>query len=147
MGVRSILRKHSITSFLVTSCFSRSFASIFVDILTGTEAESLPQRKENVYTNDIQPINALFNGLVTVSMNQTRYEYMAVGVRHNILCEEILRNASYLTIIYIWKDAKLFIDGVRDRVNSNSFCEAFEWLIERWKKTGYDGVLPPIKSE
>lgn len=70
------------------------------------------------------------------------YEYLSAGVRHDILSEEFLRNASYSTMQYIWQDAKLFIKGVRDRKDSDTFCEAFECLIDRWKEAGYDGKLP-----
>lgn len=74
------------------------------------------------------------------------YEYMAVGIRHDILCEEILRNASFTTIKNIWTDAEAFVLGVRTRVKSETAYEAFEWLVDRWAKAGYTGTLPPVKS-
>ncbi len=73
------------------------------------------------------------------------YEYLAAGVRHDILSEEYLRNSSFTTMNYIWDDAQLFVQGVRKRNNSQTFCEAFEELINRWKEVGYSGKLPSRK--
>jgi len=72
------------------------------------------------------------------------YEYMAGGVRHNIVCEEILRNANYSSITDLTKDAMPFITEVRNRIKSETIYEAIIWLSKRWKKTGYSGKLPPI---
>ncbi|MCH7506311.1 MAG: DUF4760 domain-containing protein [Proteobacteria bacterium] len=74
------------------------------------------------------------------------YEYLAVGIRRNILSEEILRNACFTTMIELWSDSKLFVVCVRDRVGNANFCEAFERLVIRWEQAGYDGTLPPKRN-
>ncbi len=74
------------------------------------------------------------------------YEYMATGVRHNIICEDILRNANFSTVISLVKSTKPFIEQLRRRSHSMTIFEAVEWMATRWEKAGYDGELPPIEG-
>lgn len=79
------------------------------------------------------------------------YEYLAAGIRHDILSEEYLRNASFTTIMRIWRDSRLFVRGVQERIERDegrpsTFCEALEWLVSRWEKAGYSGELPKLKK-
>jgi len=79
------------------------------------------------------------------------YEYLAAGVRHDILSEEYLRNSSFTTIMRIWRDSRLFVRGVQERIErqekrTSTFCEALEWLVQRWDEAGYDGELPKLKK-
>ena len=106
----------------------------------GVSIATLAVDKNNLSEDDKKSADSIYEIL-------NWYEYLSVGIRHNILSEEILRNSSFSTMNYIWKDSKPFIQGVRSRIESDTFCETFEWLIDRWRLVGYSGKLPQMKNE
>jgi hypothetical protein len=72
------------------------------------------------------------------------YEYLANAIRFDLISEEYIRKTSFTSTMYVWEAAQPFIQGVRERVRSDTFCEALEWLVHRWELAGYYGTLPKL---
>lgn len=69
------------------------------------------------------------------------YEYVSVGVQAGIYDEDMLRHASYNTILGLYKHAKPFIEAIREESGRSTLYQEFQWLAKRWESKGY----PPKK--
>lgn len=72
------------------------------------------------------------------------YEYLAVAISRNIICEKTLLKANYSTVIEIYESSKALIDGLQAKRHT-VFIEV-TWLYNRWKASGYFGKLPSRKK-
>jgi hypothetical protein len=60
------------------------------------------------------------------------YERIAIGIQADIYDEEMLKKASYSTVVRLHLQAKPFIDGVRESEGVQMYYQEFEWLVHRW---------------
>lgn len=60
------------------------------------------------------------------------YERLSVGLQEGIYHENMLKNSQHTIITKTYKWAKPFIDGVREKTNSETAFQEFEWLAKRW---------------
>lgn len=65
------------------------------------------------------------------------YEYVSVGVQSGIYDEKMLRNASYNTIVNLYKHAKPFIEAIREESGRSTLYQEFQWLAKRWETIGH----------
>lgn len=72
------------------------------------------------------------------------YEYLAVGVKEDILCEKTLRKANYTSFLIIYEGSEEFITSLRKKYDAPTVFSELEWMYKRWKKAGYDGPLPLV---
>lgn len=62
------------------------------------------------------------------------YERVAVSIRQGIYNEEMIKRTSYTTVIETWDTAEPLIKAIREKINSETTYQEFEWLALRWKK-------------
>jgi len=62
------------------------------------------------------------------------YERVAVSIREGIYDEEMIKRTSYTTVIETWNTAEPLIKAIREKINSETTYQEFEWLVLRWKK-------------
>jgi len=62
------------------------------------------------------------------------YERVAVSIREGIYNEEMIKRTSYTTVIETWDTAEPLIKAIREKINSETTYQEFEWLALRWKK-------------
>lgn len=62
------------------------------------------------------------------------YERLSVGLQSGIYDENMLKKSQYTIITRTYEWAKPFMEGVRDRANSPTAFQEFEWLALRWCK-------------
>ncbi|HBS7745630.1 TPA: DUF4760 domain-containing protein [Klebsiella pneumoniae] len=62
------------------------------------------------------------------------YERVAVSIRQGIYNEEMIKRTSYTTVIETWDIAEPLIRAIREKINSDTTYQEFEWLATRWKK-------------
>jgi len=62
------------------------------------------------------------------------YERVAVSIREGIYNEEMIKRTSYTTVIETWDTAEPLIKAIREKINSRTTWQEFEWLALRWKK-------------
>lgn len=60
------------------------------------------------------------------------YERLSVGLQSSIYHENMLRKSQYTIITKTFEWAKPFIEGVREKTNSPTAFQEFEWLAKRW---------------
>lgn len=63
------------------------------------------------------------------------YERLSVGLQSGIYHENMLKKSQYTIITKTYEWAKPFMEGVRDKTNSPTAFQEFEWLATRWSKT------------
>ncbi len=73
------------------------------------------------------------------------YEYLAVAVSRNIICEKTLLKANFSTVIEIYESSRELIQKLQTS-KPTVFIE-LTWLYKRWNKVGIFGKLPSIKKE
>jgi len=69
------------------------------------------------------------------------WEYVSVGIQSGIYDEKMLKNASYNTVVSLFKYARPFIEAVRENNGRPTLYQEMQWLAERWEKAG-----PPKKK-
>lgn len=62
------------------------------------------------------------------------YERVAVSIRQGIYNEEMIKRTSWTTVIETWDIAEPLIRAIREKINSDTTYQEFEWLVKRWKK-------------
>ncbi len=62
------------------------------------------------------------------------YERVAISIKEGIYYEKMIKSTSYTTVIETWDIAEPFIRAIREKVNSETIYQEFEWLVNRWKK-------------
>lgn len=72
------------------------------------------------------------------------YEYLAVAISRNIICEKTLLKANRSTVIEIYESSKELIDRLQK--NQNTVFIELTWLYNRWKSNGHYGKLPSRKK-
>lgn len=70
------------------------------------------------------------------------WEYVSVGVQAGIYDEKMLWNASYNTLVGLHRNARPFIDALREASGRSTLFQEVQWLAERWDYLG-----PPIKKK
>lgn len=70
------------------------------------------------------------------------WEYVSVGIQSKIYDEEMLRRASYNTVVKLFQCARPFIDRLREDTKRPTLYQELEWLYLRWEKAG-----PPAKKK
>lgn len=73
------------------------------------------------------------------------YEYMAVAIKHNIICEDTLKKANFKIVLSIVKVSKPFIEDIRTKYEQESSFKELEWLYDRWKDQEYEDKCAPIE--
>lgn len=79
--------------------------------------------REQLHTDECANIRYVLN----------HYERVAIGIQSDIYDENMLKKASYSTVIRLHNQAKPFIDGVRESENVAMYYQEFEWLVHRWQ--------------
>lgn len=62
------------------------------------------------------------------------YERVAVSIQEGIYNEDMIKRSSFTTVIETWDTAEPFIKAIREKINSQTTYQEFEWLVKRWKK-------------
>ncbi|WP_024951913.1 DUF4760 domain-containing protein [Cobetia crustatorum] len=62
------------------------------------------------------------------------YERLSVGLQAGIYHEDMLKKSQFTIITRTYEWAKPFMEGVRDKTNSPTAFQEFEWLANRWSK-------------
>lgn len=70
------------------------------------------------------------------------WEYVCVGIQSDIYDEEMLKRASYNTVVRLFQCARPFIEKLRQNTGRPTLYQELEWLYNRWEKSG-----PPAKKE
>jgi len=70
------------------------------------------------------------------------YEYIAIAIKYDIVCEEIMRKAHYSTVKKIYEDTDLFIKKIRIRFKKDHYFSEFQNMAEKWCENEYE---VPIK--
>ncbi|WPP00558.1 DUF4760 domain-containing protein [Pseudomonas sp. HR96] len=89
-------------------------------------------RKDQVGTDEAKSIRYVLN----------HWEYVSVGVQAGIYDEKMLWNASYNTLVGLHRNARPFIDALREASGRSTLFQEVQWLAERWDYLG-----PPIKKK
>lgn len=63
------------------------------------------------------------------------YERVAVSIQNGIYNEDMIKKASYSTVINTWSHAEPLIKSIRESNNSKTTYQEFEWLANRWKNS------------
>lgn len=63
------------------------------------------------------------------------YERVAVGIQQGIYNEDMIKKTSYTTVIDTWNHAEPLIKAIREKINSETTYQEFEWLANRWKRS------------
>ncbi|AGN85105.1 DUF4760 domain-containing protein [Enterobacter sp. R4-368] len=61
------------------------------------------------------------------------YERMAVSIKAGIYEENMLKQASYTTVIDTYETAEPLIKVLREKLRTSLTYQEFEWLHKRWK--------------
>jgi hypothetical protein len=72
------------------------------------------------------------------------YEYISVGIFHQIFDEKIFKSSSYTTIVNLYERTKPYIEQARKEKRSQTTFQEFECLACRWKEKPLKHK--PIKS-
>jgi len=70
--------------------------------------------------------------LVRYALNH--WEYVSVGIQAGIYDEDMLRKASYNTVVTLHKNVSPFIDGLREISGRETLYQEFRWLAKRWEE-------------
>lgn len=62
------------------------------------------------------------------------YERVAVSIREGIYNEQMIKRASYSTVVETFEIAEPLIKAIREKRKSETTYQEFEWLVTRWKK-------------
>lgn len=62
------------------------------------------------------------------------YERVAVAIREGIYDEQMIKRASFTTVIQAWDIAEPLIKAIREHIHSETTYQEFEWLVMRWKQ-------------
>lgn len=62
------------------------------------------------------------------------YERVAVSIREGIYDEQMIKRASFTTVIQTWDIAEPLIKAIREYIHSETTWQEFEWLVLRWKQ-------------
>lgn len=62
------------------------------------------------------------------------YERVAVSIKDGIYDEGMIKKSSYGTIIETWNISEPLIRAIREKINSKTTYQEFEWLVDKWKK-------------
>ncbi|WP_172824571.1 DUF4760 domain-containing protein [Vreelandella subglaciescola] len=62
------------------------------------------------------------------------YERLSVGLQAGIYHEGMLKKSQFTIITRTYEWAKPFMEGVREKTNSPTAFQEFEWLAKRWSK-------------
>ncbi|MCL2897015.1 DUF4760 domain-containing protein [Brenneria tiliae] len=61
------------------------------------------------------------------------YERVAVSIREGIYDEKMIKRTSFSTVIETYDIAEPLIKAIREKINSETTYQEFEWLVKRWK--------------
>ncbi|SUV40760.1 DUF4760 domain-containing protein [Avibacterium paragallinarum] len=69
-----------------------------------------------------------------ITMLLNRYEFIAQSIHNKAFEEKIYKQMQYTNITRMWDRLCPLIYEIRQRQNSSTFYQEFEWLATRWKK-------------
>lgn len=69
-----------------------------------------------------------------ITMLLNRYEFIAQSIKNSAFEEKIYKQMQYTNITRMWDRVCPLIYEIRQRQNSQTFYQEFEWLAKRWKK-------------
>lgn len=69
-----------------------------------------------------------------ITMLLNRYEFIAQSIRNGAFEERIYKQMQYTNITRMWDRVCPLIYEIRQRQNSQTYYQEFEWLAKRWKK-------------
>jgi hypothetical protein len=70
------------------------------------------------------------------------YEYLAVAIKNNIVCESIMKECNFSTLKKIHDECMPFILEIRKRFKIDHYFIEFESMAVRWIDCGHNGELP-----
>lgn len=62
------------------------------------------------------------------------YEYVSVGIFHQIYDENIFKSSQYTTVVKLFERTKPYIEQARREKESETIFQEFECLVCRWKE-------------
>lgn len=69
-----------------------------------------------------------------ITMLLNRYEFIAQSIKNRAFEEKIYKQMQYTNITRMWDRVCPLVYEIRQRQNSQTFYQEFEWLAKRWKK-------------
>jgi hypothetical protein len=69
-----------------------------------------------------------------ITMLLNRYEFIAQSIKNKAFEEKIYKQMQYTNITRMWDRVCPLVYEIRQRQNSQTFYQEFEWLAKRWKK-------------
>lgn len=77
-------------------------------------------------------LNHKDRALINYALNH--YEYVSTGIQSGIYDEEMLKRASFNTIVRVRNQSREFITGVREKTGRYTIFQELDWLADRWEK-------------
>lgn len=61
------------------------------------------------------------------------FEHVSIGIKADIYDEQMLKDGWYNLVIGVYKKTRPLVEAIREKKQSNTLLQEFEWLAKRWE--------------